>query len=730
MSRLTHSDYARWGFYVSLGITLLVWLVCSIVVICLCLCQPPTRRAAIIVGVFFTISIIGLNLMLAATSSLREMHTAGTIILAAFINFVVGPFIAVAFSKRFPVLFRRPPVLQEKVKVEADGVVGEGVPGVEHGMAVADAPAQEEVHGMSDPAAVTTLQAQPLPAPSCMRGCMRPDANTPLRLQQRGRVSYLRDAIIATLFPQLLIVYLCLAITVALTHVLLADGCLCIAPTEYTTWASRSASDGFCKKKRPCHTYGIVGSHCSMIGVIGHYVAGGSSDAPTFAIIDWRLASDPTGTVGGRVSAGDVPSSFADGLKSTAVVSSSRGRIVVDHPIHEDHRVVVQAPLRGLACATAYAVSVRYYRADRGGAISFLGEGTTTISTLPDADAEVKFVGGGDMSGDENGHNMMRIAWASQPDSHFVWVGGDVSYANNMRTCYRRWDTSIQFMLEGRRPDGSSPLLMTAVGNHEAGGYLLASNKEERRVSYTHYTTYFPSSDFLFDFELFPGPPTLSIPSPPLPATSASPSFQRFANSTPTFSSTVDWFDDETITFQRSYIGSAAWLTLDSGIMLTVEEQQSLINETLTYWQQLLVQGSIKKIIVAYHNPSLPSAAPLTDTHSAAVRKHFVIPFVLKFNVSLVFEHHDHAYKRTVVLSDLAEDGNSGTVAAPGTFGTLFVGDGSLGIGSRGRPVKARWYHEWIQEGNYAMKVILLPNGTVFGTIFDDHSNILDEFVQ
>jgi hypothetical protein len=65
-----------------------------------------------------------------------------------------------------------------------------------------------------------------------------------------------------------------------------------------------------------------------------------------------------------------------------------------------------------------------------------------------------------------------------------------------------------------------------------------------------------------------------------------------------------------------------------------------------------------------------------------------VIPFVLKFNVSLVFEHHDHAYKRTVVLSDLAEDGNSGTVAAPGTFGTLFVGDGSLGIGSRGRTVK------------------------------------------
>jgi hypothetical protein len=684
MSRLTHSGYARLVFYAFLGVTLSIWLVCSIVVICICLCRPPTRLAAITVGVFFTISIIALNLFLATTASLREMHMAGTIILAIFINFIAGPFIAVAFSKRFPVLFRRPPVLHEKVKVEEDAVVGEGVPGVEQGMADSDAPAREEVHGMNDPAAVTTLQAQPLPAPSCMRACMVPDANTPLQLQQRGRVSYLRDAIIATLFPQLLIVYLCLAMTVMLMHLLLADGCLCSSPYVFTTWASRSASDGFCKTKRPCHTYGIVGSHCSMIGVIGHYVAGGPGDAPTFAIIDWRLASDPTGTVGGRVSAGDVPSSFAAGLNGSTAVSSSRGRIVVDHPISEDHRVVVQAPLRGLTCATAYAVSVRYYRADRGGAISFLGEGTTTISTLPDADAEVKFVGGGDMSGDENSRNMLRIVWASQPDSHFVWVGGDLAYANNMRTCYRRWDMIIQYMLEGRRPDGSSPLLMTAVGNHEAGGYLFASNKAERRISYTHYTTYFPSTDFLFDFELFPGPPTLTIPPPPLPASSASPSFQRFANSTPTFSSTVDWFDDETITFQRSYIGSAAWLTLDSGIMLTVEEQQSLINETLTYWQQLLVQGSIKKIIVAYHNPALPSVRALTDTQSAAVRKHFVIPFVLKRNVSLVFEHHDHAYKRTYVLSDLAEDGNSGTVAAPGTFGTLFVGDGSLGIGSRG----------------------------------------------
>ncbi|EPR65884.1 hypothetical protein ADICYQ_5029 [Cyclobacterium qasimii M12-11B] len=50
--------------------------------------------------------------------------------------------------------------------------------------------------------------------------------------------------------------------------------------------------------------------------------------------------------------------------------------------------------------------------------------------------------------------------------------------------------------------------------------------------------------------------------------------------------------------------------------------------------------------MAVYHVPAYPSARAFTGTTQTMIREHWV-PLFEKSSIQLVFENHDHAYKRT-----------------------------------------------------------------------------------
>ncbi|MGD9720498.1 MAG: purple acid phosphatase family protein [Pirellulales bacterium] len=122
-------------------------------------------------------------------------------------------------------------------------------------------------------------------------------------------------------------------------------------------------------------------------------------------------------------------------------------------------------------------------------------------------------------------------------------------------------------------------------------------------------------------------------------------------------------------------------------------------------------------VFVFNHVPAYPSVRPFggQDSESgtgAGNRKHWV-PLFERYNVDAVFEHHDHAYKRTHPLADgLAND-----------KGVLYLGDGSWGkIRTPATPVQRPYlavtdeaYHLSVHriEGHQRAHVALADNGRV-----------------
>jgi hypothetical protein len=673
-SSMSYAHLSYTGFAGGSGLIALLFLLAFSLILLL---RFPTRCSAIAAGVCLVIAVVMLNFTLAVTAGFKEMHMAGTIILALLLNIVSGPFVAVCLSSKSSVLFRLKP---ERVP-QADG------------MKKSD----------DDTPRRNTPTVQELYSPT-MPSTRAPDEQPVIEegmphLPTAHRIRRIRDAVVACVVPQLVAVYVGLAIVELILHIMLADACFCSAPSQLTTWATRSMQDAPCPKNEPCHAYALVGPHCSSIAVVAHYVSNNDGDAPRGATIEWARVDDGS-TDASVVTAGE-------GYPQPARQQALRGRMVADHPIKEDWRTVAQFPLLDLDCDSRYRYTIRFYRDG-----SAIGEISDQFTSLPNGNQSVFFIGGGDLQVGTGGEKIFDQACQAQPHSHFIWVGGDVAYANNMRTCYRRWDGAIRILTKMRRTDGSRPLLMTAVGNHEGGGYLFTKTAAQRRSYYTHYTTFFPSPI---------EPLTVASPSLSPRTVTGLPPLRAFASSAP-------WRGDDTITFYRSYIGTTAWLVVDSNVMLTTREQVSLMNETLAYWSGLLTRGLIRKIIVAYHCPGLPTVRSLSNIQAIAVRQDF-FPLIFAYNVSLVLEHHDHAYKRTKPLLAVHAGADSGVTAAPG-FGVLFAGDGSLGVSENSlRDPTVRWYHEMVRAGNYIFVAELKPSGAVDFNVYNNKAQVMDHFV-
>jgi hypothetical protein len=92
------------------------------------------------------------------------------------------------------------------------------------------------------------------------------------------------------------------------------------------------------------------------------------------------------------------------------------------------------------------------------------------------------------------------------------------------------------------------------------------------------------------------------------------------------------------------------------------------------------------------------------------------VPLLDEFPVDLVFEHHDHTYKRTRPLK----------AGLPHPEGLVFVGDGNWGRGIR--QTREADYLEKRAATFNVLGVMLHSDGRQEVEVFDEAGNIIDRF--
>ncbi len=275
------------------------------------------------------------------------------------------------------------------------------------------------------------------------------------------------------------------------------------------------------------------------------------------------------------------------------------------------------------------------------------------FKTLPESATELTFIDGGDLSTSEAAFKLMQKASTFNPD--FVLLGGDIVYDNGEIDNVGLWDTWLSHWERAMTTkDGHMIPIIAAIGNHEVkGGW----HKEPR-----------DSTLFLKFFRQ----------------------------------------EGDQTYFLRKLSRLGILMILDSGHIKTHDSQIPWIKKTLTE------STSVPLKMIAYHVPLFPSVRSSNDPWVSEGKKYW--PKVFEENgADVVFEHHDHALKRTHPIKD--------NKVHPS--GVIYLGDGCMGKSPR--DVKKEWYlaqaksieHFWLgklTKGELYLKAIG-ANGEVFDEV-------------
>ncbi|MHC4710205.1 MAG: purple acid phosphatase family protein, partial [Planctomycetota bacterium] len=244
--------------------------------------------------------------------------------------------------------------------------------------------------------------------------------------------------------------------------------------------------------------------------------------------------------------------------------------------------------------------------------------------TMPaDAGAPVAFVVGGDIHR-RSALDERIFRTAASRDPMFAVLGGDIAYDNGHAHRVGRWyellDVWQRCMVTA---DGRLVPVVAAIGNHEAkGSYGQAPDAAPRF------------------YDLFPG------------------------------------------------LGRDGRQVLDFGeymsVILLDTDHTHRIDGEQTRWLAgtLAARSDVPHLFVVYHVPAYPSVRRFNGGGGPGIREHWV-PLFDRYGVDVVFEHHDHAYKRTHLIrgDDVHPDG------------VLYLGDGAWGAKPRRvRRPRNTWY--------------------------------------
>lgn len=255
---------------------------------------------------------------------------------------------------------------------------------------------------------------------------------------------------------------------------------------------------------------------------------------------------------------------------------------------------------------------------------------------------------------------------AIQKDISFFAIGGDIVYENGITHCYRRWDSFFKEYEEIYNYNGKMVPLLTSIGNHEALFWQFGVTPYEA-VSYLIYLSH--------------------------------------------------TIGDVGISRRLNHIhklgGHTTLSVLDSGIVQSHKSQVPWIHDM---WNNSNYKNTNK--LVMYHAPIYPSSRSIDYKWGHSGRKYWE-PLFDHYNVSVSFENHDHLFKRSKMLKSGGEIVNKG--------GTVYLGDGSLGVGRilgigeipkylEKRDSKS---HYWLVEttGEWATFDAIDINGDVFDSL-------------
>lgn len=124
-------------------------------------------------------------------------------------------------------------------------------------------------------------------------------------------------------------------------------------------------------------------------------------------------------------------------------------------------------------------------------------------------------------------------------------------------------------------------------------------------------------------------------------------------------------------------------------------------------------------LFTAYHVPAYPSHREFEGTYSERARQHWV-PLFEKHGVDVSFEHHDHTYKRTHVM----------TAGQPDPDGVLYLGDGCWGMSPRtAAPPEERPYLVKSVSASHVIRVTLDGGERRFIAV-DVEGNQIDQYPE
>lgn len=283
--------------------------------------------------------------------------------------------------------------------------------------------------------------------------------------------------------------------------------------------------------------------------------------------------------------------------------------------------------------------------------------------TLPKVLNEpLKFVVGGDLYHDSIKDLIETNKQAASLDPRFAILGGDIAYAaNKFLLSWEKNDRWVEFLSAWSATmvdsQGHCIPFLSAIGNHDVTGRYGKAPK-----------------DAPFFYTLFPQPGY----------------------------ETLDCGDYLSV------------FILDSGHTHPIEGAQAA-------WlrEMLEKRASIPHKFAVYHVPAYPSVRDFRGEKSSLIRKEWV-PLFEKYGINAVFEHHDHAYKRTFPMLKDKKNPN----------GVVYLGDGAWGVEKPRKPKLFRpWYLEKTLSSRNFILVTLNQKARVFHAI-NSNGETIDSFKQ
>ena len=298
--------------------------------------------------------------------------------------------------------------------------------------------------------------------------------------------------------------------------------------------------------------------------------------------------------------------------------------------------------------------------------------------TMPNnADRPIRFAAGGDVrTNKERMERTNRLAASYNPD--FILWGGDLAYADGREDRLYRWyefmDAAMNTLIT---TDGRVIPVLTAIGNHEVRGAVYDRDpNHETREGLPPYRQDDESRELMapyyYNLLAFPGQPGYGV---------------------------LDFGNYMSI------------------ILLDTDHTNPVDGKQTEWLKEILADRQrVPHLFPIYHVPAWPSVRNPEGSRHIKIRENWV-PLFEENGVRVVFENHDHVYKRTYPLyqGEISENG------------IVYIGDGAWGVGTRQVGGSQNPEDGWQYHGNnpWYLKRASSERHFILGTIHGTHRHFL-----